>query len=135
MRVKRSVETASWRTSPTLSSRWSSEITRTCAMSSAASTSRSRAGSVLTDSTGMPSAATSDSATAPSMRSVMLLSRSRNIRSRPAPQLAEVAAEQLDLAGGEAAHLAFALLVAGDQLGGGELLRPLAADRFETGES
>src|SRR5262245_12003971 len=106
-------------------------MTRTCAISSAASISKSRPGSVFTDSTGMPSAATSDSAIAPSMRSVMLLSRSRNMggSSLQGPQ---VARQQLDLAGSEPANVL--LLHSREQLGGGELLRAAGADGFEAGE-
>src|SRR5688572_14869793 len=140
MRVKRSVVTAMWRTSPTLSSRWSPEITRTCAMSSAASISRSRLGSVLTDSTAMPSPATSESATAPSMRPVILFSRSRNmaprlrlasragLTGRTGPELVQVPLEQRDLARGQPLHLG---LRSGRRLGGAERRRAPPRDALQ----
>src|SRR5436305_3440852 len=72
---------------------------RTWVTSSAARTSRSRLGSELTDSTGMPSRATSDRARAPSMRLLIRLSWSRNIALAPPPDALQVALQKERLAG------------------------------------
>src|SRR4029079_13515191 len=103
-------------------------MVRTCAMSSAASTSRSRSGSVFTDSTGMPSDATRVSATAPSILLVILFRRSRNIARGSASDGSQIALEELHLARGQAARWR---LAAGDEVRGGELRRTLAADGLQ----
>src|SRR3954469_7057131 len=72
---------------------------RTWLTSSAARTSRSRLGSELTDSTGMPSRATSDKAKAPSMRLLIWLSWSRNIPPASPPDALQVTAQEKGLAG------------------------------------
>src|SRR5580693_7830947 len=105
MTVSRSVVTASCWTSPISSSRWFSPIERACAVSSAASTSRSRSGSVATDSTGRPSRATSESASTPPMRSLIRLSCSRNM-SGSRLEKAQVAPQEVALAGRAARLLA-----------------------------
>src|SRR3954471_3366118 len=66
---------------------------------SAASPSRSSSGSKHTDSTLMPSLATSERARAPSIRPVIPFRRSANIGSA-SPQAVEVSVQQEDLAGG-----------------------------------
>src|SRR6185312_3396562 len=85
-------------TSPAPSSRWFSVMERTWLTSSAARTSRSRLGSELTDSTGMPSLATSERARAPSMRLVIWLSWSRNIAPASPPDALQVTAQEKGLA-------------------------------------
>src|SRR6185295_193043 len=92
------VITESCCTSPTSSSRWFSVIERTWAISSAASISRSSSGSELKDSTGRPSRATSERASAPSIRLLMRLNWSRNIALAPSPQPLQIAVEDPGLA-------------------------------------
>src|SRR4029077_254899 len=115
--VSRSVITESCCASPTSSSRWFSLIDRAWATSSAASTSRSRSGSELNDSTGMPSLATRARATAPSIRLLMRLNCSRNIALSPPPQALQIAVEKKGLAAVHF-HLSplLARLVAGEQV-------------------
>src|SRR4051794_12703596 len=101
---------------------------RTCATSSAASTSRSRLGSELKDSTGMPSRATSERATAPSIRLLIRLNWSRNIALSPLTQALQVALEEEGLADLQL-RVAPLLprLVAGEQVAG--LQRPVLGRR------
>src|SRR5215510_6122089 len=76
-------------------SRWLWEMARTCEVSSAARTSRSRSGSLLTDSTGMPSLAISDRARAPSIRLLIWLSWSRNIARAPLTEALGIGMEHM----------------------------------------
>src|SRR5690606_8289033 len=98
-------------------------------MSSAASTSRSTAGSVFTDSTGMPSAATRESATVPSMRLAILFRRSRNIVPGSPAEGLQVALEQQDL---PRRHPAGPRFLARQELRRRERRGPAVADLLET---
>src|SRR5262245_31093740 len=109
-------------------------MARTWPVSSAARTSRSRSGSLLTDSTGMPSRATSDRARAPSIRLLIWLSCSRNIARAPLTQALEVRLQ--DVPHPTVRRVAGLVLVAEEEVAGFERPAPPlgAAQAVEAGQ-